>query len=203
MAWQFQLLTYLRGQVVYGFIDGTVLPPAQLIVNPVTTSGAPVMIANPEYLSWYQRDQLIISVLVSTLSDFYVSHAVGCTTSSTLWESLEKMFAAQVHARIMQVHFQLATSKNDNSSISDYFHKLKTLSDTLAAYGQPLNGFEAVFFLLAGLGSKFDPLVTSITTRVDPISRDDIYGLLLAHEMGLEQQLANTYLCNATAHATT
>jgi len=41
-------------------------------------------------------------------------------------------------------------------------------------------------FLLVGLGSEFDPLVTSVTARVNPISRDDIYGLLLAHEMRLE-----------------
>jgi hypothetical protein len=85
MAWQFQFLAYLRGQDVYGFIDGMILPPVQLIVNSVTTLGSPVMIANPEYLSWYQRDQLIINVLVSTLSDSYVSHAVGCTTSCALW----------------------------------------------------------------------------------------------------------------------
>jgi hypothetical protein len=113
------------------------------------------------------------------------------------------MFASQAHARIMQVHFQLATLKKGNSSITDYFHQLKTLSDTLAACGQPLNDFEAVSFLLAGLGSEFDPLVTSVTTRVDPISRDDIYGLLLTHEMRLEQQLANTNISNATAHVTT
>jgi hypothetical protein len=84
MALQFQLLAYLRGQDVYGFIGGTVPPLDQLIVNLVTTLGAPVMIANPEYLSWYQRDQLIISVLLSTLSDSYVFHAVGCTTSRAL-----------------------------------------------------------------------------------------------------------------------
>jgi hypothetical protein len=66
------------------------------------------------------------------------------------------------------VHFQLATLKKGNSSLTDYFHKLKTLNDTLVACGQPLNDFEAVSFLLAGLGSKFDPLVTSVTTRVDP-----------------------------------
>jgi hypothetical protein len=188
---------------VYGFSDGTVLYPIQLIVNPVTTPGAPVMIANPEYLSWYQRDQLIISVLVSTLFDSYVYHVVGFNTCRALWESLEKMFVSQAHARIMQVHFQLATLKKGNSSITDYFHKLKTLSDTLVACCQPLNDFEAVSFLLVGLGSEFDPLVTSVTTRVDPITRDDIYGLLVAHEMRLEQQLANTDISNATAHVTT
>jgi hypothetical protein len=100
------------------------------------------------------------------------------------------------------VHFQLATLKKGNSSLTNYFYKLKTLSDTLVACGQPLNDFEAVSFLLAGLGLKFDPLVTSVTTRVDPISRDDIYGLLLAHEMRLKQQMANTNLSNATAHVT-
>jgi hypothetical protein len=136
------------------------------------------------------------------LSDSYVSHVVGYTTSRALWESLEKMFASQAHARIMQVHFQLATLKKGNSSITYYFHKLKTLSDTLAACGQPHNDFDAVSFLLAGLGLGFDPLVNLVTTRVDPISHDDIYGLLLTHEMRLEQQMANTDLLNAIAHIT-
>jgi hypothetical protein len=151
---------------------------------------------------WYQRDHLIISVLVSRLSDSYVSHAIGCTISHALWESLEKMFASQAHARIMQVHFQLATLKKGNSSITDYFHKLKIVNDTLAACGQPLNDFEVVSFLLAGLGSEFHPLVTSLTTRIDPISDNDIYGLLLGHEMRLEQQKATTDLSNATVHVT-
>jgi hypothetical protein len=112
------------------------------------------------------------------------------------------MFASQAHARIMHVHFQLATLKKGNSSISDYFHKMKTLSDTLVACEQPLNDFEAISFLLAGLGSEFDPLVTLVTTQVDPISRDDIYGLLHAYEMCLEQQLATMDLSNASAHIT-
>jgi hypothetical protein len=76
MAWQFQLPAYLRGQDVYGFIVGTILPPAQLIINSATTPEA-TMITNPDYLSWYQQDQLIIGVIVSTLSDSYVTHVVG------------------------------------------------------------------------------------------------------------------------------
>jgi hypothetical protein len=57
-------------------------------------------------------------------------------------------------------------------------------------------------FLLAGLGSEFDPLVTSVTTRVNHISRDDIHGLLLAHEIRLEQQMATMDLSNVVAHVT-
>jgi hypothetical protein len=56
MAWQFHLLAYLHGQDVYDFIDGTILAPTQLLVNPATAPGSPAMIANPAYLPWYQKD---------------------------------------------------------------------------------------------------------------------------------------------------
>jgi hypothetical protein len=46
-----------------------------------------------------------------------------------------------------------------------------------------------VSFLLKGLGSEYDPFVTAVTTRVDPLSIDELYGHLLAHEMRLDQQL--------------
>jgi hypothetical protein len=99
------------------------------------------------------------------------------------------MFASQARARVMQIFFQLATVKNGSNSITEYFQTIKTLSDTLAAAGQPLNDFESVSFLLKGLGSEYDPFVTSVTTRVNPLSIDELYGHFLAHEMRLEQQL--------------
>ena len=88
----------------------------------------------------------------------------------------------------MQIHYQLATLKKGNSSIADYFHQFKTLVDILAATAQPLNDFELVSFLLASLGSNYDSFVTSMTTRVDPLSIKEPYGHLLAHELRLEHQ---------------
>jgi len=102
----------------------------------------------------------------------------------------------------MQIYFQLATVKKGNSSITEYFQTIKTLSDTLAAAGQPLNDFESVSFLLKGLGSEYDPFVTSVTTRVDPLSIDELYGHLLAHEMHLDQQTSALDLPPAAANFT-
>lgn len=92
----------------------------------------------------------------------------------------------------MQVHYQLATLKKGGSAVSDYFQKFKALADTLAAAGQPLNDFELISFLLAGLGSEFDPFVTSVTTRVEPLSLEELYGHLLTHEMRLEHNTTST-----------
>lgn len=48
------------------------------------------------------------------------------------------------------------------------------LSDTLVVARQHLNDFESISYLLPGLGSEYDPFVTSVTTRVDPLSLDEI-----------------------------
>jgi len=74
----------------------------------------------------------------------------------------------------------------------EYLQKFKNLVDTIAAVGQPLNDFKLLSFLLAGLGSEFDPFVTSVTTRVDPMSIEELYVHLLTHEMQLEHNLQST-----------
>jgi len=107
-----------------------------------------------------------------------LTHVTRCATSRDAWMTLETLFTSQTKARTMQVHYQLATLKKGSSSIADYYHTFQTLCDALAVVGQPLNGFEKVSFLLAGLGSKFDPFVTSVTTRAEPLSVDEIYGHL-------------------------
>jgi hypothetical protein len=93
-----------------------------------------------------------------------------------------------------------SNSQKRSSSIVDYFHRFQTLSDALAIIGQPLNEFEQVSFLLAGRGSNFGPFVTSITTKVEPLSVDEIYGHLHSHEMRLEQHQTSLDLSVAGAN---
>lgn len=100
----------------------------------------------------------------------------------------------------MQVFYQPATLKKGNSLVTDYFKKMKILSDTLAAVWQPLNNFETVSFLFVGLGFEYDPFVTSVRTRVDPLSLDEIYGHLLAHEMRLEQHIPHANLSQSSTN---
>jgi hypothetical protein len=99
------------------------------------------------------------------------------------------MFSSQSWAKTMQVHFQLATIKKGGSFITKYFQKYKHLVDSLVVAGQPLNVFKLVYFLLFGLGSEYNPFVTSVTTRVDHLSLVDLYAHLLTHEMHLKHNL--------------
>jgi hypothetical protein len=133
--------------------------------------------ANPAYLTWMQQDQMVLSTIVSTISESLISQVIDYSTATEVWSALERLYSSQSRARIMQVHYQLTTIKKGGSSISEYFKKFKGLIDTLAAADQPLNDFELISFLLAGLGSEFDPFATSVTTRVDPMTIEELYLL--------------------------
>jgi hypothetical protein len=76
--------------------------------------------------------------------------------------------------------------KKGNSSITKYFHKFTKLVDTLAAINKPLFNVELTSFLLGGFGNDFNSFVTSITTWVDPLKIEEIYGHLLAYEQRME-----------------
>jgi hypothetical protein len=191
-SWRTQILAYVKAQDAYGFLDGTSQPPAQTIPNTSITPSAPATMANPEYLAWCQHDQMLLSVLISTLTEPLVIHAVGCATSHQLWTTFVPMFASQARSRVMQIHYRLATAKKGSFSITKYFQSFKAMCDNLAAARQHLNDFESISYLLAGLGSEYDPFVTSITTWLDPLSLDEIYGHLLAHEMRIDHNLSST-----------
>jgi hypothetical protein len=171
----------LKGVSIFGYVDGSNPAPVQTIaVDNVT-------VLNPDYLQWHLQDQLILGALISSIDEHLITHVVHCVTSWDVWETFEHMFLSLARARTMPIHYQLVTLKKGNFSIADYFHKFTSLVDTLVAVDQLLNPFEASSFLLGGLGSDFDSFLTSVTTRVDPLSIKELYAHLLAHEQSLEQ----------------
>jgi len=109
LTWQWQMVTYLKSQNAYGFVEGTVHPPPQTIPNPSPTADSPATIANPAFLTWLQHDQMVLSTLVSTISENLISQVIGYSTSFEVWNALERMYSSQSRAQIIQVHYQLAT----------------------------------------------------------------------------------------------
>ena len=103
----------------------------------------------------------------------------------------------------MHLRSQLFSITKGNSSITEYFQRVKTLADTLAAIGQPLPAYEIALSLLNGLDSSYDPLVASISTHVDPLTLEDIYSHLLSFEQRLERHTANVESTMGSANMAT
>ena len=88
----------------------------------------------------------------------------------------------------MQTRSQLTNLKKGSQKIAEYFRKAQNLAHALAAANQPIQDSELVSHILAGLGTDYESLVTSVTTRPDSIKLNDLYGYLLSHEIRLDQQ---------------
>ena len=67
-----------------------------------------------------------------------MAQIIGLDTASEIWTALEKIFSAASKARIMQLRFQLQTTKKEGLSKMEYLLKIKFVVDNLVAIGEKL-----------------------------------------------------------------
>jgi len=151
-SWRTLNLAFVKAQDAYAFLDGTSQAPTQTILNTSTTPAAPATMVNSEYLVWCQRNQMLLRVLISTLTKPLVVHVVSYATSHHLWTTFVSIFASQARSPVMHIHSRLATAKKGSSSITEYFQSFKAMCDNVVVAGQHLNDFESISYLLPDLG---------------------------------------------------
>jgi hypothetical protein len=103
-------------------------------------------------------------------------------TAATAWSALEELFASQSRSKVTNLRFALTNTKKGNMSMSPYFTKMKGLVDELAASGKTLDDEEIVSYVLNGLDSNHTPFVSSIMSRLEPVSVNELYAQALGFE---------------------
>ncbi|KAH6800658.1 hypothetical protein C2S52_001122 [Perilla frutescens var. hirtella] len=172
--WRMQVLATIRAHGFTGFIDPSNVPPSQFL--PTSSTGR--CIPNPEYQVWLSRDQFLMSWLLSSISEGMMGYVTRCHTTCDLWRVLESLFQSQSKARVMQLRFQLQTTRKDNMSVDDYFLKMRNFADLLAGVGYPIANDELILYILAGFGPEYEAIVVNLTHRSDPVTlqEDDGYA---------------------------
>jgi len=89
-------------------------------------------------------------------------------------------------ATIKKLKLLLKTPKNDKF-VSNYLLDIKKTVDNLAAVGADISTEEHIEAILDGLSDEYDGFITSISSRTDPYSVDDLEALLLAQEERFEK----------------
>lgn len=157
--------------------------------------------ANPAYGRWIACDQAVLGYLLSSLSREVLSSVVNCSTSASVWTTLSEMYSSHSCARKVNTRIALATTKKGVSSVAKYFAKMRGFADELGAAGKPLDDEEFVSFLLTGLDEDFNPLVTAVVARSDPITPGDLYTQLLSYENRMHLQTGSSSRIQSSANA--
>jgi len=185
--WHAQVSSALKGAQLAGFIEPTVKPPPEFLdtagKNDDTTDDKQVdPLPNPEYEKWVAKHSQVLSYLFSSLSKEIFSQVSSASTSVELWAAIQALHASQSRARVIATRMALATASKGASTVAEYFTKMKGLADEMASAGCKLEDEELVSYILTGLDSDFNSVVSAVATRVEPITVPKLYAQLVSFE---------------------
>jgi hypothetical protein len=162
--------------------------PAKMIT--VKTSDTITEKPNPKYIKWVTCDQALLGYILSSLSQEVLMGVTTHTSSAAVWGTLADMIGA--------------TMRKGATTISEYFSKMKNLADEMVGFSQPHGDEEFVAYVLTGLDEElYNSLVSSIVTRVKPISPTELFSQMLSYELHLVKQLGGDYSSHSSGNATT
>lgn len=200
--WSAQILPPIRSAQLYNLLIGKEKMPAETVS--VTTNGAPMDTPNPEYINWVTRDQALLGYILSSLTREVLMGVTTAMTSADVWSSLAAMYGSCTRARSVNTRIALATTKKGTATMVEFYSKMKSYADEMSASGQPLGDEEFVAYVLTGLDEEiYNPLVSSIVTRVEPISSAELYSQMLSYELRLAKQSGGGYAAHGSANAAT
>jgi hypothetical protein len=114
-----------------------------------------------------------------------------------VWSLLEQTYASQSRARTVNTRIALATTQKDDMSISEYITKMKSLADEMTSAKKKVDVEELVSYIFTGLDEEYNPVVSSLLARVEPVLVAEAHSQLLNFENrinlmhGGHQALAN------------
>ena len=143
-SWKAQVVSALRGAQLADWLEATATPPEKFLAAEAPADGkeAEPPKANPDFAPWVAKDQMVLSYLLTNLSKEILGHVNTEVTAKGAWAKIEGMFASQSRAKIIMTRMALANATKGTSTISEYFAKIKSLADDMAAAGRRLEDEE-------------------------------------------------------------
>ena len=151
------------------------------------SSTPPTEIPNPEYETWYKKDLMLHSWILSSLSEEIFPYVIGLSSSYEVWQALSQAFGSVSQNRQLQLHIELQELKKNDLSISAYLQRAKALADELNAAGCPLALAEFNAIIYCNIASDYHVIITALNLRSKPVSFHELHGQLIAHEILLKE----------------
>lgn len=186
LLWKQQVLAAVRGHNLTQFLESSNQP-----VKFVSDQDESAKAVTQEFLEWEQQDQLLVSWLLSSMTEGILTRMVGAESAHQIWSKLNLYFAAQNRAKVSQFKLILQNTKKGSLTINEYLLKVKNVIDKLASVGHQLTDTDHIEAIFNGLPEEYDTFVISVSSRAEIYSVEEIESLLLAQEARIEKHSKN------------
>ena len=159
LLWKSQVLPIARGHGIEGCLFGTKPQPPEFLESQ-DEDEYNVRIINPEFEQWNREDQLLLSWLLCSKQVAFIN----CNPKPSC--SLHHLFTSKSKVKLLQLKMQLQSLRKRSMTMSDYFAKMENIADQYAMAGCFVSKEDLVLYILACLGSEYDPIICSITTVI-------------------------------------
>lgn len=179
LLWKLQFEQFLSSQMLLGYVTGAQPRPAPTIT--VRQGDQDTEAANPEFLRWTQKDQLILAWLYGTLTEDALKSVYGLHTSQEVWLALAQKYNRVSASRRLDLQRRVQTTVKGNKTMAVYLSEIKSLCDQLDSIGAPITEQEKIYGVLNGLGKEYESVCTVIEHAMDvqpvPCFEDIVYKL--------------------------
>ena len=110
--WARAMRTALRAKKKFGFVDGTVKPPAD---------------DSADLEDWWMVNSMLVSWIQNTIEPNLRSTVTYTEVAKLLWDDIKERFSVGNGPRVQQLKSELANCKQRGMTILNYYGKLKML----------------------------------------------------------------------------
>ena len=148
IPWKLQFQPLLNFYHLHDILYGTEPVPPKTITN--NTTKEPEL--NPAYTTWFNKDQILFSWLLSSISEEVYPHLIGLNSASEVWHALSTAYGMVNNAQRTQLYIELHNLNKNDMTVSDFLFKAKNIADSLTLAGQPISKAEFNAIIFRNLG---------------------------------------------------
>ncbi|KAK9144668.1 hypothetical protein Sjap_004571 [Stephania japonica] len=181
MLWKTLLMPAIRGYNLDGILLGDVPCPHKF--DPETG------VFNQSYQDWNSKDQLLLHIILNSLSPSITSQIMRVASSSSahvVWEAIANLCGAQNKSRIQVCRNNILTARKGTKTMIQYLQGLKENADILASTGSPMPDSDLIASALAGLDAEYTTYAAVLQER-SALSWHEMYASLLGFEARIQQ----------------
>uniref|UniRef100_A0A2N9IX68 Integrase catalytic domain-containing protein n=1 Tax=Fagus sylvatica TaxID=28930 RepID=A0A2N9IX68_FAGSY len=135
-AWRRSMTTALSAKNKLGFVNGTIPQPNDE--------------SDPLFSDWQRCNDLVLSWITNCLSRQIHATVLYVYTAKEIWDDLQQRYSQGNGSRVHHLKQAIASLKQDNMPVSDYFSQLKGLWDEFLNY-RPIPGCTCAAKCICGL----------------------------------------------------